>query len=290
MNFSGTYTALITPFKPDGSIDYDVLRNLIERQIEANISGLVPVGTTGESPTLRTSEHLKVIEEVVRIVKGRCKVIAGTGANSTSEAIELTMAAKSFGIDGTLQVTPYYNKPNDEGLIKHFSKIADINVPVILYNVPGRTSCEIPISVIKELSNHPNIVSIKEASGSIERVKDIKNICSLDILSGDDILAVPMIRAGACGVISVASNIIPLEVIKMVSAALKGNDDEAIEIHQIYKKLFNDLFIDTNPIPVKYASSLIGLSQECYRLPLCQMNDERKNILFNTMKDLGVLT
>jgi len=288
MNFSGTFTALITPFNMDGSVDYEVLENLIEKQIEANISGLVPVGTTGESPTLNTTEHLKVIERVVSLVNGRCKVIAGTGANSTEEAKELTIAAKSFGIDGTLQVTPYYNKPNDEGLLKHFNIIAEIGIPVVLYNVPGRTSCEISLSLANELSKHPNIVSIKEASGSIERVRNLKKSCDLEILSGDDILAVPMIESGACGVISVASNIIPNEIVKMINYALDKNK-RALEIHDHYKKLFNDLFIDTNPIPVKYASSLIGLSEEVYRLPLCSMKEEKKKVLLNTMKELGVL-
>ena len=165
MHFKGTYTALITPFYRDESVDFDALEQLVERQIEAGVEGIVPVGTTGESPTLRPDEHLKVIERVVHVSAGRCKVIAGTGANSTVEAVELTLAAKAFGVDGTLQVTPYYNKPNDEGLIRHFSAVADLGVPVVLYNVPGRTSREIPISVVAELAQHPHVVSVKEAAG-----------------------------------------------------------------------------------------------------------------------------
>ena len=194
--------------------------------------GIVPVGTTGESPTLRPDEHLKVIERVVRVSAGRCKVIAGTGANSTFEAVELTLAAKAFGVDGTLQVTPYYNKPNDEGLIRHFSAVADLGVPVVLYNVPGRTSREIPISVVAELAQHPYVVSVKEAAGSVKRVSEILNVCSLEVLSGDDVLAVPMIEAGACGVISVASNVIPSEVGEMIRTAIAGKIDQARMIHQ----------------------------------------------------------
>ena len=222
MHFKGTYTALITPFYRDESVDFDALEQLVERQIEAGVEGIVPVGTTGESPTLRPDEHLKVIERVVRVSAGRCKVIAGTGANSTVEAVELTLAAKAFGVDGTLQVTPYYNKPNDEGLIRHFSAVADLGVPVVLYNVPGRTSREIPISVVAELAQHPHVVSVKEAAGSVKRVSEILNVCSLEVLSGDDVLAVPMIEAGACGVISVASNVIPSEVGEMIRTAIAG--------------------------------------------------------------------
>ena len=220
MHFKGTYTALITPFYRNESVDFDALEQLVEQQIEAGVEGIVPVGTTGESPTLRPDEHLKVIERVVHVSAGRCKVIAGTGANSTVEAVELTLAAKAFGVDGTLQVTPYYNKPNDEGLIRHFSAIADLGIPVVLYNVPGRTSREIPISVVAELAQHPHVVSVKEAAGSVKRVSEILSVCSLDVLSGDDVLAVPMIEAGACGVISVASNVIPSEVGEMIRNCL----------------------------------------------------------------------
>lgn len=289
MNFKGTYTALITPFRSDESIDYDTLTSLIERQIHAGIDGLVPVGTTGESPTLSNKEHIKVIQHVVEIVNGRCKIVAGTGANSTAEAIELTLAAKSFGIDGTLQVTPYYNKPNNTGLVRHFSSIADLGVPVILYNVPGRTACEIPISVVKELSNHDNIISIKEASGLIDRVTMIKNSCSLEILSGDDNLALSMIKEGACGVISVASNIIPKQISEMINSALENNFKKANSIHNNFAKLFDDLFIDTNPIPIKAASAMLNLIEEVYRLPLCSMSNNDREILYKTLQISGVL-
>ena len=289
MHFKGTYTALITPFYRNESVDFDALEQLVEQQIEAGVEGIVPVGTTGESPTLRPDEHLKVIERVVRVSAGRCKVIAGTGANSTVEAVELTLAAKAFGLDGTLQVTPYYNKPNDEGLIRHFSTVADLGVPVVLYNVPGRTSREIPISVVAELAQHPYVVSVKEAAGSVERVSEILNVCSLEVLSGDDVLAVPMIEAGACGVISVASNVIPSEVGEMIRTAIAGNMDQARMIHQQWEPLFDDLFIDTNPIPVKAAAAMLGMVDEVYRLPLCPMLPELRDQLQQTMTKLGML-
>ena len=289
MHFKGTYTALITPFYRDESVDFDALEQLVERQIEAGVEGIVPVGTTGESPTLRPDEHLKVIERVVHVSAGRCKVIAGTGANSTVEAVELTLASKAFGVDGTLQVTPYYNKPNDEGLIRHFSAVADLGVPVVLYNVPGRTSREIPISVVAELAQHPHVVSVKEAAGSVERVREILNVCSLEVLSGDDVLAVPMIEAGACGVISVASNVIPSEVGEMIRIALTGKMDQARMIHQKWERLFDDLFIDTNPIPVKAAAAMLGMVDEVYRLPLCPMLPELRDQLQQTMSKLGML-
>lgn len=289
MHFKGTYTALITPFYRDESVDFDALEQLVERQIEAGVEGIVPVGTTGESPTLRPDEHLKVIERVVRVSAGRCKVIAGTGANSTVEAVELTLAAKAFGVDGTLQVTPYYNKPNDEGLIRHFSAVADLGVPVVLYNVPGRTSREIPISVVAELAQHPHVVSVKEAAGSVKRVSEILNVCSLEVLSGDDVLAVPMIEAGACGVISVASNVIPSEVGEMIRTAIAGKIDQARMIHQQWESLFDDLFIDTNPIPVKAAAAMLGMVDEVYRLPLCPMRPELRDQLEQTMSKLGML-
>ena len=289
MHFKGTYTALITPFYRDESVDFDALEQLVERQIEVGVEGIVPVGTTGESPTLRPDEHLKVIERVVRVSAGRCKVIAGTGANSTAEAVELTLAAKAFGVDGTLQVTPYYNKPNDEGLICHFSAVADLGVPVVLYNVPGRTSREIPISVVAELAQHPHVVSVKEAAGSVERVSEILNVCSLEVLSGDDVLAVPMIEAGACGVISVASNVIPRQLSEMIRTALAGKMDEARVIHQQWAPLFDDLFIDTNPMPVKAAAAMLGMADEVYRLPLCPMQSALRDQLQQTMIKLGML-
>ncbi len=289
MYFSGVYTALVTPFTADGEVDFQCLEALVEFNIAGGVDGIVPVGTTGESPTLRPEEHLKVIETVVAKAAGRCKTIAGTGANSTAEAVELTEAAKAFGIDGTLQVTPYYNKPNASGLVQHFAAVADIGVPVVLYNVPGRSACEIPLEVVAELAQHPDVVSVKEAAGSVQRVTDIKKLCDIEVLSGDDALTLPMIKEGACGVISVASNIIPAEVVALVRAALDGDFGTAQTLNDKYAKVFDDLFIDTNPIPVKAAMAMKGLLEEVYRLPMCSTTDENKAVLKASLESSGVL-
>ena len=289
MYFKGVFTAIVTPFTANGEVDYPKLEELVEFNIAGGVAGLVPVGTTGESPTLNPDEHLKVIETVSMTAAGRCKIIAGTGANSTAEAVDLTAAAKEYKVAGTLQVTPYYNKPNNSGLIQHFSAVADLGVPVVLYNVPGRSACEIPLEVVAELSQHPNIVSVKEAAGSVQRVTDIKNLCDIEVLSGDDSLALPMIREGAQGVISVASNIIPAEVVALVSAALDGDDETAQGLHDKYAKTFDDLFIDTNPIPIKAAMAMKGLIDETYRLPMCSTTDENKAVLRKTLEAAGVL-
>ena len=289
MYFTGTYTALVTPFSTDGSVDFQKLEELVEFNIVGGVDGIVPVGTTGESPTLRPKEHLRVIETVVAKAAGRCKVVAGTGANSTAEAVELTEAAKAFGIDGTLQVTPYYNKPNASGLVQHFAAVADLGVPVVLYNVPGRSACEIPLEVVAELAQHEHIVSVKEAAGSVQRVTDIKNLCDIEVMSGDDSLALPMIKEGALGVISVASNIIPTEVVALIRAALAEDYKTAQVLHDQYAQLFDDLFIDTNPIPIKAAMAMKGLIEETYRLPMCSMTDDKKGVLEASLKNAGVL-
>jgi 4-hydroxy-tetrahydrodipicolinate synthase len=289
MYFTGVYTALVTPFSADGAVDYQKLAELVEFQIAGGVAGIVPVGTTGESPTLRTREHLKVIEEVAARAAGRCRIVAGTGANSTDEAIELTEAAKAFNVDGTLQVTPYYNKPNNAGLIKHFTAVADLGLPVVLYNIPGRSAREIPLEVVAELATHPNIVSIKEAAGSVERVTQLRQLCDIEVISGDDSLALPMIREGAVGVISVASNIIPAAVVELVRHALAGEFEEAQACHDRYARLFADLFVDTNPIPIKAAMAMLGMIEEVYRLPLCSTTDENKAIVRRTLEETGVL-
>jgi 4-hydroxy-tetrahydrodipicolinate synthase len=289
MYFSGVYTALVTPFAQDGSIDFQKLEELVEFNIAGGVAGIVPVGTTGESPTLNTKDHLEVVRVVTETAAGRCKIMAGTGANSTAEAIELTEAVKAFGVDGTLQVTPYYNKPNNSGLIQHFSAVADIGIPVVLYNVPGRSAKEIPLEVVAELSRHEHIVSIKEAAGSVQRVADIRKLCDIEVLSGDDSLALPMIKEGALGVISVASNIIPAEVVALVSAALEGDYATAQGLHEKYAQLFDDLFIDTNPIPIKAAMAMKGMIEETYRLPMCPTTEGNKAVLRATLEKTGVL-
>ena len=289
MQFQGCYTALVTPFR-DGVVDYAALEALLEAQIAGGVAGVVPVGTTGESPTLNYREHDEVIEFVVRKVAKRVQVIAGTGANSTAEARELSRHAADVGADATLQVTPYYNKPTGEGMYRHFSDVAEFSgIPIVLYNVPGRTGKEIPLDVIARLSKHKLVGAVKEAAGSVERVNGIKDICDLPVLSGDDSLTVPMMAVGASGVISVASNIIPAEVSEMVGAMLSGNLARAFELHHKYYPFFRDLFIESNPIPVKAAMGELKMLKEEYRLPLCEMSDANRAKLLATMKRVGLL-
>jgi len=287
--FTGTFTAIVTPFNRDGSIDYGCFHALIERQIAGGVAGIVPVGTTGESPTLSTKEHVEVIRVAVKSAAGRVKVIAGTGANSTAEAIELTRAVMDFGADGTLQVTPYYNKPTAEGLYRHFTAIADIGLPVVLYNVPGRSAREIPVDVVARLAVHPKVVAIKEAAGDVGRVNQIRLACDLSILSGDDALNLPMLSVGACGVISVASNVVPREMSDLVTLALSYHYREAQALHEKLLPLLTKLFVEVNPIPVKAALAMMGLIEEVYRLPLCEMEAANRTKLLATMKALGLV-
>ncbi len=287
--FEGAYTAIVTPFTKDNRVDYGKFKELIELQIQGGMDGIVPVGTTGESPTLDTDEHKQVIETAVETCHGRIKVIAGTGANSTREALELTGFAMRVGADGTLQVSPYYNKPSQEGLYRHFSTIADLGLPVILYNIPGRCGVEIALDTVARLAQHPNIKAVKEAAGSVLRVSQILALCDLCVLSGDDPLTLPMMSVGAKGVISVASNIVPKAVADLVHAALDGRWQEARRLHQTYFQLFSDMFVDTNPIPVKAALAQMGLIEETYRLPLCAMNPAAKKRLTETMQKMKLL-
>lgn len=291
MKLSGTITALITPFSGDGSVDYGALRSLVENQTAAGIEGICSVGTSGESPTLSHDEHHKVIEKTIEFAAGKCKIIAGTGANSTSEAVSLTKAAiAAGGADACLQVTPYYNKPNPEGIYRHFATIADLGLPVVLYNVPGRSGKEIPLDVVARLAKHPNVAAIKEAAGSVDRVSAIRNLCpDLTILSGDDSLTLPMISVGARGVISVASNVIPKEMGEFVRMALAGDMAGARERHAKYYPLFHDLFIDTNPVMVKEALALMGRIPAVFRLPLCETTPANREQMRKTLAALGLV-
>lgn len=291
MNLSGTITALVTPFARDGSVDYGALRALVEEQTAAGVDGICSVGTSGESPTLTHEEHHRMIEKTIEFSAGKCTIVAGTGANSTAEALSLTRAAIACGgADACLQVTPYYNKPNPEGLYRHFMSVADLGLPVILYNVPGRTGREIPLSVVKRLAAHPNVVAIKEAAGSVDRVSAVRDAApGLTVLSGDDSLALPMIAVGAAGVISVASNVIPREMGDMVRKALAGDFVGARAIHERYYRLFRDLFIDVNPVMVKEALAAMGRCERVFRLPLCETDDAKLAQLKGTMKDLGLV-
>ena len=289
MNISGCYTALVTPFR-NGKVDYEAMGRLLEEQIANGVSGVSPVGTTGESPTVNFEEHDQVIEFVVEKVHGRCQVIAGTGGNSTEEAKKLSINAAKAGVDATLQVTPYYNKPTPEGMYRHFMEVAESSgLPVVLYNVPGRTGKEIPVEVIARLAPHPLMVAVKEAAGSVERVNAIKDACDIAVLSGDDSLTLPMLSVGASGVVSVASNIIPGEVSRMVKLALVGDFAGAKALHRRYYPLFRDLFIESNPIPIKAAMAAMGMIAEEYRLPMCEMTAAHKETLLATMRKVGLL-
>ena len=253
----------------------------------------MPVGTTGESPSLRFDEHIRVIELAVQAAKGRVKVLAGTGANATTEAINLTKAAEAVGADGSLQVSPYYNKPSQEGLFQHFRKIARATkLPIILYSIPGRCNIAIEVPTVLRLAKAcNNIVGIKEAGGDADRVSQLRAALRqrFTILSGDDALTLPFMAVGAEGVISVASNIIPREISKMVNAFVAGKAAAALKLHQKYYPLFKDLFIETNPVPTKAALAMLGKCTEEYRLPLCKMSAANRAQLAKTLKACGVL-
>ncbi|MDD5260731.1 MAG: 4-hydroxy-tetrahydrodipicolinate synthase [Methylacidiphilales bacterium] len=290
--YKGTYTALVTPFK-NNLVDADAFNALIERQIEAGIDGIVPVGTTGESPTLNHEEHLRVIELAVKQARKRTKVIGGTGSNSTAEAIEYTQAAEELGVDVALLVAPYYNKPTQEGLYQHFMAIASsTGLPLILYSIPGRCGIEISVETVVRLARDAkNIVAIKEAGGSVDRVSRLRQALpdAFDILSGDDSLTVPFMSVGARGVISVASNLIPAEVKTMTDAALAGDYARAEALHRKYYGVYTDIFLEANPGPIKAAMAAKGWIQEEVRLPLVAMSSGNREKLMATLKKVGIL-
>src|SRR5450631_2664094 len=290
--FTGTYTAIVTPFK-NGALDEDALERLIKFQIKGGVDGIVPVGTTGESPTVDCAEHVRVIELAVKFAAGKIKVLAGTGANATREAIELTQAAEKAGADGSLQVAPYYNKPTQEGLYQHFKAIARATkLPIVLYSIPGRCGVEIGVETVKRLATDcKNIVGIKESGGSCDRVSQLRAALGpkFEIMSGDDSLTLPFMAVGANGVISVASNVIPREVSQMVKLFATGKSGAALRLHEKYYPLFKDLFIETNPTPVKAALAMMKIIEEEYRLPLLPMNPKNWDTLRTTLKRCGVL-
>jgi len=290
--FTGTYTAIVTPFE-GGKVDEEALGNLVKAQINGGVDGIVPVGTTGESPTLDYEEHIDVIEAAIEFAEGKIKVLAGTGANSTKEAVYLTKAAEEAGADGSLQVAPYYNKPTQEGLFQHFKTISDATkLPIVLYSIPGRCGVEIGVDTVKRLAGAcKNVVGIKEAGGNPERVSLLRAAVGDDftILSGDDSLTLPFMAVGADGVVSVASNIIPREVAQMVKAFGMGKLESALKLHQKFFPLFRNLFIETNPIPVKAALAMLGEIEEEYRLPLVPMSARNRETLKATLMECGVL-
>lgn len=288
--FAGAMTALITPFR-DGQVDFKTLDELIEFQIEGGIDGIVPVGTTGECPTLSHDEHKKVIERVVKTVAGQVPVIAGAGSNSTAEAIELTAFAKKIGADATLQVDPYYNKPTQEGFYQHFKAIAEeVDLPIILYDIPGRCGAGMTVDTIVRLAEIENIVGIKDATGQMDHVSEIATRCNMTILSGDDSMTLPIAAVGGKGVISVVSNIAPADVKALTDAILDSDFATALKWH---KKLFalsrGMLSLASNPIPVKAAMAMLGLSDEEMRLPLVPMEESKKALLRKTLQEYGLL-
>lgn len=288
--FSGALVAIVTPFS-DGQVDYETLTELIEFHLENGTDGIVPVGTTGESPTLSYEEHKRVIEHVVKTVDGQVPVIAGTGSNSTAEAIELTEYARRIGADATLQVAPYYNKPMQEGFYEHFKAIADeVDLPIVLYNIPGRCGGSgLTAETIAQLAEHENIVAIKEATGRLDLASEIAMLCNITILSGDDSLTLPLASVGGKGVISVVANIVPADVKAMTDLILEG---DLVSARKWHRKLFalskNMLSLATNPIPIKAAMSMLNMASDEMRLPMTELDDDAKAKLRQCLKAYGL--
>jgi 4-hydroxy-tetrahydrodipicolinate synthase len=285
--FSGAFTALVTPFK-NGEVDVEALEGLVEFQIQQGINGLVPCGTTGEAPALSEEEDRLVVETVVRVAAGRVPVIAGTGSNSTQMAIKYTRMAEEAGADGSLQVAPYYNKPTQEGLFRHFAAIAEsTSLPLVLYNIPGRTSVTISAETMARLSEVPDVVGVKDSTLSMNMISDVRHLCGeeFDILSGDDPMTLPLMALGGTGVISVASNVAPGAVSDMVGALNSGDWYRGRELHYELLPLFRALFLEVNPIPVKAAASLLGLCSDEMRLPLVPMSGENLQKLRKVMEN-----
>ena len=289
--FEGTYTALVTPFR-NGQVDVKAFEALIERQVAAGIEGIVPVGTTGESPTLNMQEHVRVIELAVQFARKRTKVVAGTGSNSTAEAIELSAGAQKAKADALLLVAPYYNKPSPEGMYQHFRAIAAaVDLPIMLYSVPGRCGVEITVETVARLAKDcPTVRAIKEAGGKPERVDEIRKVVpsGFEILSGDDSMTVEFMKRSAVGVVSVASNLIPAEVKSLVDAAARKDWKKTEELNQKYTGVFRDLFIESNPGPVKAAMAAKGWLADELRLPLVPITEASRMKLFGTLKEAGL--
>jgi len=289
--FTGAMVALVTPLQ-DGEVDFKTLDELIDFQVEHGIDAIVPVGTTGESPTLSHEEHKKVIERIIKTVGGAVPVIAGAGSNSTAEAIELTAFSKKVGADATLQVCPYYNKPTQEGFYQHFKAIAEeVNLPIVLYNIPGRCAAGLTPETVARLAEIENIVAIKEATGSLDQASEIAMRCDITIISGDDSMTLPLASVGGKGVISVIANIVPADVKAMTDLILEG---DLVSARQWHKKLFSlsksMLTLATNPIPIKAAMALLDMASEELRLPLTPLEESRRQILHQALVDYGLLS
>ena len=287
--FEGSMAALVTPFR-NGLVDEPALRRLLDWHLKARTDVIVPVGTTGESATLSHEEHRRVMSLVVEYLKGQTTVICGAGSNNTQEALGLIQHAKKIGADGVLVVTPYYNRPTQEGLYRHYAYLAGkVDIPFVLYNVPGRTGVSIAPVTVARLAKIPNIVAIKEASGNLDQVDQILELCDITVISGEDSLTMPMMAIGAKGVISVTANVVPDLVRQMVHAVLNGKLEDAQELHRRHYPLSKVLFIETNPIPVKTALGLMGLIRPELRMPLCEMGKENQKKLKEVLKGLGLV-
>jgi 4-hydroxy-tetrahydrodipicolinate synthase len=292
MKLEGVFTALVTPMTENGKLDEKALRRLVDFQVEGGVNGLVPVGTTGESPTLDGEECRRVIQLVVEQARGRVPVIAGAGSNCTREAVEYARDAKQAGADATLQVAPYYNKPTSQGFLGHFRAVADaVDLPLVVYNIAGRTGKNIDNATMLELAQHRNIVAVKEASGDIGQVMDLISTkpAGFSVLSGDDNLVFPIMALGGTGVISVASNLVPDKMARFVGMCLKGDWDGARKAHYELLPLFKAIFIETNPIPIKAAMAMKGMMSETYRLPMCPLAPKNRESLQATLKGMKVI-
>lgn len=290
--FKGSGVAIVTPFTTDNKVDFGKLSELLEFHVENKTDAIIICGTTGESSSLSDKEHKETIKYAVDVIDGRIPVIAGTGSNFTDYAVELSQYAEEVGADGLLVVTPYYNKANDLGLVKHFTKIADsVNIPIILYNVPGRTGVNMKASVVAELSKHKNIQGVKEASGDLSLATEISRLCPDDffIYSGNDDVVVPMLSVGGSGVISVVANILPLETHEMVMSYLDGDIKKSLDLQLKMKPLIDSLFTEPNPIPVKTSMNLLGKEVGELRLPLCEMEESNLKTLTSEMTKYGLL-
>lgn len=288
--FKGSIVALITPFRKNGSIDHGLVRELVEWHIASGTNAIVPCATTGESPTLSHDEHDEVIATVVKAVNKRIPVLAGCGSNCTEESLRLIKHAESVGADGALVITPYYNKPTQEGMLAHFENLANATkLPIVIYNVPGRTGVNIKPETVAKLAKIENIVGIKEASGNIDQASEIMGMTDLDVLSGEDSLNFPLMAMGAVGVISVVANVVPNLVAQLADAALKGDMEEGRRLHKLLFPLSKALFAETNPCPVKAAMAMLGKCENVLRLPLVPVRKETEELVRKALADLGVL-
>jgi 4-hydroxy-tetrahydrodipicolinate synthase len=288
-SIQGALTAMVTPFR-NGQVDWDRLKRNVEFQIQQGIDGLVPMGTTGESPTLSHEEHNKVVEVVVKTAAGRVKVIAGTGSNCTQEALGMTQHAREVGADAAMLVVPYYNKPTQEGMYRHFSTVADkVGIPIVLYNIPGRSGVALTPATVARLTRHAPIVAIKEATGSMDIASEILSLCSITVMSGDDSLTLPLMSVGGKGVISVLSNLIPARVKALTAAALAGDFAQARKLHIQLYPLCKGMFVETNPIPIKTAMAMAGMDSGELRLPMCELMPDNRAGLEKLLKQHQVI-